>query len=152
MKRLDARTTHTATMPTPTMLLPTRRNAAGALGSNVITLCILGTSRGVERRSARHDECATATTNESPAPGPGLPAEPAPVPLLRTSGGERAGVRDLRAVRLPSVAQQSSDESHAHIFGTSMMCAFGVPGNMIHGAPSMGLDDRPVDAVVAPEM
>jgi hypothetical protein len=39
-----------------------------------------------------------------------------------------------------------------HIFGCSMMCAFGVPGNMIHGVPSAGFAERPVDAVVAPGM
>ena len=48
--------------------------------------------------------------------------------------------------------EQEKEAHHHHIFGTSMMCAFGVPGNMIHGAPSVGLDDSPVDAVVAPEM
>lgn len=33
--------------------------------------------------------------------------------------------------------------------GTNMMCAFGVPGNMSHGAPSWGLSLKPVDAAVA---
>jgi hypothetical protein len=34
----------------------------------------------------------------------------------------------------------------------NMMCAFGVPGNMIHGSVSDGFSGRPVDAPVAPEM
>ena len=37
-----------------------------------------------------------------------------------------------------------------YIFGSSMMCAFGVPGNINHGVPSAGFTERPVDAAVAP--
>jgi hypothetical protein len=33
-----------------------------------------------------------------------------------------------------------------------MMCAFGVPGNMIHGAVRDGLAESPVDCGVAPGM
>ena len=36
-----------------------------------------------------------------------------------------------------------------YIFGVSMMCAFDVPGNMIHGDLSDGLLDNPVVALVA---
>lgn len=39
-----------------------------------------------------------------------------------------------------------------HIFGESMMCAFGVPGYMIHMPFSDGFSGRPVDTPVAPEM
>jgi hypothetical protein len=33
--------------------------------------------------------------------------------------------------------------------GTNIMCAFGVPGFMIHGLPSTGLAGSPVVSVVA---
>ena len=33
--------------------------------------------------------------------------------------------------------------------GTNMMCAFGVPGNMIHGVVGCGVAERPVDSAVA---
>ena len=48
----------------------------------------------------------------------------------------------------------SSDNTlpDAHIPVKNMMCAFGVPGNMIHGTPGAALSVRPVDAVVAPGM
>jgi len=36
-----------------------------------------------------------------------------------------------------------------HILGTNMMCAFGVPGNMIQGVPCAGIADNPVDWLVA---
>ena len=41
------------------------------------------------------------------------------------------------------------DGSAFYIFGVNMMCAFGVPGNMIHGASFCGLSLNPVVAVVA---
>jgi len=41
-------------------------------------------------------------------------------------------------------------ESHMPV--KNMMCAFGVPGNMIHGTPGAAFVVRPVDAVVAPGM
>jgi hypothetical protein len=40
----------------------------------------------------------------------------------------------------------------AHIPVKNMMCAFGVPGNMIHGTPGAGFSESPVDAAVAPGM
>ena len=36
-----------------------------------------------------------------------------------------------------------------YILGTNMMCAFGVPANMIHGAPTTGFSVSPVVAAVA---
>ena len=36
-----------------------------------------------------------------------------------------------------------------HIRGVNMMCAFGVPANMIHGAPSCCFSLKPVVAAVA---
>lgn len=45
----------------------------------------------------------------------------------------------------------SRHERRRHIVGVSMMCAFGVPGNMIHGEPSLaGFSLNPDDAAVAP--
>jgi hypothetical protein len=39
-----------------------------------------------------------------------------------------------------------------HIPVKNMMCAFGVPGNMIHGTPGAAFSESPVDAAVAPGM
>ena len=39
-----------------------------------------------------------------------------------------------------------------HIPVKNMMCAFGVPGNMIHGTPGAAFSVMPVDAIVAPGM
>ena len=39
-----------------------------------------------------------------------------------------------------------------HIPVKNMMCAFGVPGNMIHGIPGAAFSVSPVDAAVAPGM
>jgi len=39
-----------------------------------------------------------------------------------------------------------------HIPVENMMCAFGVPGYMIHGTPSAGFSVIPVDFSVAPGM
>jgi len=36
-----------------------------------------------------------------------------------------------------------------YISGVNMMCAFGVPANMIHGVPRAGVADSPVDSAVA---
>ena len=47
---------------------------------------------------------------------------------------------------------QASTRRVRYIFGTNMMCAFGVPGYMIHGVPSAGVAVMPVEAAVAPGM
>jgi len=39
-----------------------------------------------------------------------------------------------------------------HIPVKNMICAFGVPGNMIHGTPGAAFSVSPVDAAVAPGM
>src|SRR5215207_1289717 len=39
-----------------------------------------------------------------------------------------------------------------HMPVKNMMCAFGVPGNMIHGTPGAAFSLMPVDAIVAPGM
>ena len=53
------------------------------------------------------------------------------------------------------VAAKSGDTNTlgaAHIPVKNMMCAFGVPGYMIHGTPGAGFSVIPVDFSVAPGM
>jgi hypothetical protein len=58
--------------------------------------------------------------------------------------------------RLRTDACSGEDPCRAHpcpdqrrISGLNMMCAFGVPGYMTHGASRAGVAERPVDAAVA---
>ena len=46
-------------------------------------------------------------------------------------------------------ADAEADGRGHYMRGTNMMCAFGVPGYMIHGVPCDGIADRPVDWLVA---
>src|SRR5689334_12744004 len=48
--------------------------------------------------------------------------------------------------------QVCEPDPNAYIFPVNMMCAFGVPGNMIHGDVSLGFDEMPVVSLVAPGM
>src|SRR4051794_24361558 len=52
---------------------------------------------------------------------------------------------------MPSPERRVGRGAH-HILGSNMMCALGVPGNMIHGSPSAGCAESPDDATVAPGM
>lgn len=65
------------------------------------------------------------------------------------------GASPLRACREPGerVDGEAVPEAVAYrISGTNMMCAFGVPGNMIHGAPGVGAAESPVLSAVAKGM
>ena len=52
--------------------------------------------------------------------------------------------REMRAPHLPTMCPPD-----VHMRGVNMMCAFGVPANMIQGAFSCGLSLNPVEAAVA---
>ena len=81
---------------------------------------------GVRTRSDRRSDAATALTVVDDAP-----ARP-------TSHTATAPASD-RATQTPLYRMS----------GTNMMCAFGVPGNMIHGVVGCGVAERPVDSAVA---
>lgn len=92
-------------------------------------------SLAVMRRSYQHTDAAgllNAVQRRESRPNP----EP---------GGTSVAHQDRKAVNdnaLPAI----------HIPVKNIMCAFGVPGNMIHGTPGAGFSESPVDAAVAPGM
>jgi hypothetical protein len=63
------------------------------------------------------------------------------VPLVHSLGEPDIGVERL----IPPLGAR-------HMPVKNMMCAFGVPGNMIHGTPGAGFSVIPVDFSVAPGM
>ena len=68
-----------------------------------------------------------------------------------TSGALATDRRTKNAVtQIRESATPCDAATTRYIFGSSMMCAFGVPGNINHGVPSAGFTERPVDAAVAP--
>ena len=62
-----------------------------------------------------------------------------------TSGGHTGTQSDSKATN-----DNASQASHIPV--KNMMCAFGVPGYMIHGTPGAGFSVIPVDFSVAPGM
>ena len=64
--------------------------------------------------------------------------------MLATCGRQRSRAED----RAPKVVCDGAPARY--IFGSNMMCAFGVPGNISHGVPSAGFTESPVVAAVAP--
>jgi hypothetical protein len=72
----------------------------------------------------------------------------------RCSSTNRADPRAIGADSTQSIRRVSGDNALGapHIPVKNMMCAFGVPGNMIHGTPGAAFSESPVDAAVAPGM
>ena len=81
----------------------------------------------------------------------------------KTSASWRRSGRSSRISRAAATEEGGTPVAHgnrktingntlgeSHIPVKNMMCAFGVPGNMIHGVPSAGRAERPVDSAVEP--
>ena len=71
--------------------------------------------------------------------------------LPRSSVPNRAA-EDTQKTQAERTASDDSALGKPHIPVKNMMCAFGVPGHMIHGTPGAAFSVRPVDAAVAPGM
>ena len=64
----------------------------------------------------------------------------------------RGATTSAREAEATSGETDGDHRARPHILGTNITCAFGVPGNMIHGVPSAGFAESPVEVSVAPGM